>query len=174
MDHMTRFARFLLLIIFLGVGLPGCNDYSLRNSPVASPSRGDIDDMPLGEFRDCSEVLGDNYWYKDHEFGVVIVYGGCLVTSYAAYLIIEHEFWDMDKRSLTIEYETPNGDTVTAEAWEYTLEFWYNPADIEVQVIPHMNDTILGIHEFQINCMDDDQRECDVEYTGQVDVQDFN
>lgn len=169
-----RLLLFLLTTFLFATGLPACSDYALQRSSPAKPSRGDIDEMPLREFRDCSQVLGHYYWYENHEFGVVLIYDGCLVANYDAYMVIEHEFWDMDGVPVLVDYETGNGDIVTADAWKYTLGFWYNPVDIEIQVVPHMTDVILGIHEFKLNCVDDDQMECDVQYMGRVDAQDFS
>ena len=164
---------FMGLLCF-GTNLVACSEYGLRRVDTVSPPRGDIESMELTEFRDCSEVLGDNYWYEDHEFGVIFLYGGCLAVEPNAYLIVEHEFWDMDKAPVQVTYETLNNDVVTVDAWKYTLDFWYNPVDIELEVIPYQENIALGIHEFTLNCVDDDQMECDVEYTGSVDEQDFN
>lgn len=166
--YFTRIMLLMVLVVFIG-----CSETGLQRMDPVDPPRGDVNDLPVQEFRDCSQVLQDYYWYENHQFGVVMMYGGCLVEDFAAYLVIEHEFWTMEAAPVEATYETQNGDVVTADAWKYTLDFWYNPVDIEIEVVPHMDDIVLGIHEFKLNCVDDDQLECDVEYLGSIDTQDF-
>jgi hypothetical protein len=169
LPYFTRILAFVGLFTLLS----GCvSDYRLSNEP-SSPSQGSVEELEITDFRDCTQVLSDYYWYEDHEFGAILLYDGCLVNEYNAYLIIEHEFWDMEASPIQVEYETLNGDVMTVDAWKFTLEFWYNPVDIELQVIPYSGDMAAGIHEFGVNCVDDDQSECDVEHMGSVSAQDF-
>ncbi len=146
--------------------LTGCSDYALESTSIS-------EDLNLVDFRDCTNVVADHYWYSDHEFGVVMIYDACLATQYKAYLLIEHESEVMEGEPVQIEYTTHNGDTFAVDAWKFTLDFWYNPVDIELTVIPYQDRMAFGLHEFTLNCLDDDQEECALEYLGAVDSGDF-
>lgn len=130
-------------------------------------------EMQLSEFQDCTSIVGDRYWYQDHTFGVVMIYDGCDPVEYNAYLLIEHQFELMDQAWTTASYTTENGDEITADAVRYTLDFWYNPVDIEVTVIPFQGYTALGIHEFWIDCTDDDDGTCPVVLERSVTIEDL-
>jgi hypothetical protein len=144
--------------------LAGCSDYGLTEVP---------EDLPLTEFVDCTSVIGDRYWYQEHEFGVVMIYDGCTPSEYNAYLLIEHEYELMDQAWTTAEYTTDNDDVVTVDAVYYSLDFWYNPVDIEMTVVPFAGDIALGIHEFWVDCTDDDEPVCDIDYLQGVSADDL-
>jgi hypothetical protein len=146
--------------------LCGCQmDYGMK-------SRLAMEDMPQGmqltEYRDCTEVVGDRYWYSDHELGVDLLYSGCLERNYKAYLMIEHQYEQMDMARTEARYTTSNNDQIIVDAAQFTLDMWYNPVDIELQIVPYSGDVALGIHEFYLDCQDDDDRRCRLEYLGAV------
>lgn len=158
----TAPATFAALV---ALALNGCSDYALQE--------GVQEELNLKDFRDCTNVVADHYWYSDHEFGVVMIYDACLAAQYKAYLLIEHESDTMEGEPVQIEYETGNGDTFVVDAWKFTFDLWYNPVDIELTVIPYQDRMAFGLHEFTLNCLDDDQQECALEYMGAVDFSDF-
>ena len=167
--NRTFLAKILAVLAPLAFGaltLTGCSDYALQSSTIS-------EDLNLVDFRDCTSVVADHYWYSDHEFWVVMIYDACLATQYKAYLLIEHESEVMEGQAVQIEYETSNGDTFAVDAWKFTLDFWYNPVDIELTVIPYQDRMAFGLHEFTLNCLDDDQEECALEYVGAVNAGDF-
>lgn len=164
---ITRFyaeALMAMMVGLLGFMLAGCSETGLR---------GYEEDLGLSKFRDCTTLVEDAFWFEDHEFGVGLFYDGCLATQYKAYILIEHEYEVMETERVIVNYESFNGDTVEADAWKFFLDFWYNPVDIEVQVIPYSNEIALGIHEFKIRCPDDDSTECQVTHLGSVGATDF-
>lgn len=143
--------------------LGGCSDYGLTEVPENLPT----------EFVDCTSVVGDRYWYEEHEFGVVMVYDGCTPSTYSAYLLIEHEYEIMTQEWTTATYDTDNNDVVTVDAVRYTLDFWYNPVDLEITVVPFQDNIALGIHEFWLDCTDDDEPVCDIDYLQGVSADDL-
>ncbi len=165
---MAKTHVFSLFLSLCGlISLLGCSDYKLEGLS------GMPEDMHLDSYRDCTEVIGSRYGYSDHTFGVVMLYSGCLTEDYQAYLLIEHEFEEMDMQWTTAEYTTSNGDVLTVDAVYYSLDFWYNPVDIEIQVVPFNGSTALGIHEFWLGCEDDDNGTCPVDYLGAVGPSDL-
>lgn len=152
----------LLLGLLFGVG---CSDYRLTGLP---------DEMGLSYFKDCTTVIGERYGYIDHTFGAVMVHDGCEQDDDpSAYLLIEHEFEEMDVKWTTAQYTTENNDVITVDAVQYSLDLWYNPVDIELEIVPYQNQTALGIHEFWVDCPDDDSQECPVEYVGGIGPEDL-
>lgn len=160
MDTMRRIGGLFLPILMIS----GCMDYGLAEMPEG---------MKLSEFQDCTTVIGERYWYQEHEFGVVMIYDGCDPDEYTAYLLIEHEYELMNQGWTTATYTTENNDVVTVDAVVYTLDFWYNPVDIEFSVVPFQQHTALGIHEFWIDCEDDDDSRCDLDYLQGVGSEDL-
>lgn len=161
----TPLATLAALATLVAFTLNGCSDYTLQE--------GVQEELNLKDFRDCTNVVADHYWYSDHEFGVVMIYDACLAAQYKAYLLIEHESDIMEGEPVQIEYETSNGDTFAVDAWKFTFDLWYNPVDIELTVIPYQDRMAFGLHEFTLNCLDDDQQECALEYMGAVGASDF-
>lgn len=147
--------------------LPACSDYGLQDL------NGMPEEMHLDSYRDCTEVVGSRYGYSNHTFGVVMMYTGCLTDDYNAYLLIEHQFEEMDMQWTTAEYTTTNNDVITVDAIYYSLDLWYNPVDIELQVVPYTGHTALGIHEFWVGCYDDNDSSCPVDYDGPVGPEDL-
>ncbi len=164
----TRSLVFIITLLSVSVfGSLGCTEYGLQ------ALYGMPEGMHLDSYRDCTQVIGTRYGYVDHTFSVVMMYSGCLAEDYQAYLLIEHEFEEMEVQWTTADYVTSNGDTITVDAVYYSLEFWYNPVDIEMQVIPYSGNTAYGIHEFWTHCPDDDTDSCPVEYNGAVGPEDL-
>lgn len=164
---LFRTVRVILAAVALALAMSmfgGCSDYRLE---------GVQEDLNLKDFRDCTSVVSDHYWYSDHEFGVVLIYDACLATQYKAYLLIEHESETMEGEPVQIDYTTSNGDTFVVDAWKFTFDLWYNPVDIELTVVPYQDRMAFGLHEFALTCIDDDQQECALEYLGAVDFSDF-
>ena len=166
---MATNSRTIVLLLALSGLIPslGCTEYGLQ------ALNGMPEGMHLDSYRDCTEVIGSRYGYEDHTFGVVMIYSGCATTDYQAYLLIEHEFEEMDMQWTTAEYTTSNGDVLSVDAIYYSLDMWYNPVDIELQVIPYQGSTAFGIHEFWLGCQDDNNSSCPVNYVGAVGPDDL-
>lgn len=164
---MNRFSfAFRTLVVLVGILLTACtSDYALRRMPES---------MDVTKYRDCTTVVPSRTSFRDHIFETTIFYDRCLATEYNAYLMIEHNYESMDVEETELDYHTENGDVIVTDAWIYSLEFWYNPVDIELEVIPYSGNTALGIHEFQIVCEDDASEVCGVTHTGSVSAEDFN
>jgi len=151
---MTRMFGFLALALG-AIFATGCMDYGLNEM---------MDEASLDQFQDCTTLVGDEYGYANEVFDATMVYGACDPEEYQAYMLLDHDFELMDAEQITVEYTTQNHDTVELDAVRFSLEFLYNPVDIEVSVIPFSGDTVLGIHEFRILCRDDDDPWCPVEF----------
>ncbi|MFA5842149.1 MAG: hypothetical protein WC882_00500 [Candidatus Gracilibacteria bacterium] len=133
-----------------------------------------MEEQGLTQFQDCTTFVGDkDYGYSNEVFDATFVYGNCAPDEYRAYLLIDHDFELMDVTQTTVEYTTQNYDTVVLDAVRFSFDFWYNPVDIEVSVVPFSGNTVLGIHEFRILCMDDDDSWCPVEYIRSATAEDL-
>lgn len=161
-NGVAKIFGFGLLLLSGG----GCMDYGLSGLPEG---------MKISEFEDCTSVVGDRYWYEDHTFSVVMLYDGCDPDpeQIGAYLLIEHEFEDMNWAWTTASYTTNNGDEITVDAVYFSLELWYNPVDLELMVVPYEGHHALGLHEFWIDCDDDNDTRCDLDYLQGVDSDDL-
>ena len=162
---------FTLLATVSSLFLGGCNGNDYNFIKISGDK---WDRLGLTKFRDCSGVLGDNYWYEEHELGVVIFYGPCIEDEHLAYTMIDTEFFEMDGTTTVVQYESPSGAVYNVRAWEFTLDLWYNPVDIELDIIPYQEDFALGIHTFRIRCEDDDQLASDIEHLHSLSYEDFD
>lgn len=160
---MTRMFGFL--IIALGaIFATGCMDYGLNEM---------MEEEGLDQFQDCTTLVGNEYGYANQVFYSTFVYGECSPAAYQAYMLLDHDFELMDAQQTTVMYTTQNHDTVVLDAVRFSLNFWYNPVDIEVAVVPFDGDTVLGIHEFRILCRDDDDSWCPVEFLRSATAEDL-
>lgn len=165
MTHLRDFLALALACALGAIFATGCMDYGINEM---------MDEAALDQFQDCTTLVGNKeYGYANEVFDATFVYGACDPEEYQAYLLIDHDFELMDVWQTTVEYTTQNYDTVELDAVRFSLDFWYNPVDIEVSVIPFSGDTVLGIHEFRILCLDDDDQWCPVEYIRSATAEDL-
>jgi hypothetical protein len=149
-------------ILLLTLSLIGCETTNQPNSPI-TPF---YEDDGFHGFRNCSEVVEPLYSYIDHQFQATVLLDRCHVANdFGVTIVMTGEYAAMDRQRIPSQ---------GGEAWLFSYDFYYNPADVEIDVIPHKGEAALGAHGFDINCLDDDEAECEVIHTYDISYDDFN